>query len=393
MGTGNGKPTVAIYVRYFLSPSETFVYRQLQGISDAFHPIVLTTEVRNPELFPFDEIHARNKTFVDKVQARAQGFFTGQFSVLATAQRKHFTRVLASRQARLIHAHFGHYGLDVLPLASALGMPLLVTLHGHDASVLLRNATYVRNLRELVEHAHVITVSHNMVDRLAGVGVHPRRLRVHYIGVPIGDFAFVERKPVRDKLREGELVRFLQVSNFVKKKGHEYTVRAFARYLPKHPASELVLAGDGPCRPEIEQLCRELGVDDHVRFTGTVAKDRVRELMAEADVFVHHSVTPEDGSMEGLPTVLMEAMATGLVCISSWHSGIPELIDDGVNGFLVHERDVDGYVERLEALAEVEPDLPARARGKVENQFDMAQQNAELQAIYEEIVAARGEIA
>lgn len=380
------KQVVALYARYFLSPSETFVYRQLKGISPVFDPIVLTAVVQNPDLYPFERLYAKSKGLPGKVIARLERMLTGRFSVITPAQRRYWTGVLAGNRARLIHAHFGHFGLDMLGVARSLGIPLLVTFHGMDASWLLKNASYARGLAKLFDYAHVITISQNMVQRLEPYGLDGSRADVHYIGVPVDDFEYVERAPVAGKVASGEPVEFLQVSNFVEKKGHRYTIEAFARHLASYPDHNLVLAGDGPLRNEAETLCRKKGIADRVAFVGRVVKTEINKLMRSADVFLHHSVTAENGDMEGIPTVIMEAMSTGLVVVSTVHSGIPELIDDGIDGYLVGERDVDAYVGKLDGLADCDPVLPGRARAKIEDKFNMSVQNAKLAKIYEKVI-------
>jgi glycosyltransferase involved in cell wall biosynthesis len=225
-----------------------------------------------------------------------------------------------------------------------------------------------------------------MVDRLREVGVEARRLHVHYIGVPVEDFDYVERRPIANKIEAGEKLRFLQISNFVEVKGHRYTVDAFARFTERVPNCELVFGGDGPLRQEIENLCAARGIVGKVHFTGTIAKEDVIRYMQEADVFLQHSVTLDNGCKEGLPTVLMEAMSTGLIVVATRHSGIPELIEDGVDGLLVEERDVEGYAQRLYSLAEQPADMGRRARSKVESTFNMAVQNARLIEIYQQTI-------
>jgi glycosyltransferase involved in cell wall biosynthesis len=294
--------------------------------------------------------------------------------------------VLSDERARIVHAHFGHFGLDMLPVARALGIPLLVTFHGFDASKLLRDPRYAKDLTRLFEYAHALTVSRDMAARLTPFGLRSDRSAVHYIGAPVEDFAFVERTPIAEKIKRGEPLTFLQVSNFVEKKGHRYTVEAFARHMRDRPMDRLVLAGDGPLRRSVEAACESLGIRAGVDFPGRVVKNRVAELMREADAFVHHSVTAADGDMEGLPTVLMEAMATGLVVVSTRHSGIPELVEDGVDGFLAGERDVDEYAAKLRALASADAAMGRRARQKIEEKFNMSKQNALLREIYKRLI-------
>jgi glycosyltransferase involved in cell wall biosynthesis len=386
MSADPGKPSVAVYLRHYLSPSETFVYRQLQGVVPAFEPIVLTANPSHLDRFPTDPLYVGGKGFVGKVFARMKQMATGRYTCLTPAQTRCYGDALRRNNVRLIHAHFGHFALDLLPLARSENIPMLVTFHGYDASILLSNKTYLRDLTGLVDYAQVIMVSHNMVERLREAGIEARRLHVHYIGVPIEDFDYVERRAIAHKIADGEKLRFLQVSNFVEVKGHRYTVDAFARLAAQVPNCELVFGGDGPLRQEIEALCAAKGIADKVRFAGTIAKEDVIRLMHESDVFLQHSVTLANGCKEGLPTVLMEAMSTGLIVVATRHSGIPELVEDGVDGLLVEERDVEGYTKRLQSLAALPADMSRRAREKVESTFNMTAQNARLIEIYQQTI-------
>jgi glycosyltransferase involved in cell wall biosynthesis len=380
------KPVVALYLRYYLSPSETFVYRQLEGVSARFDPLVLTAHVSNLDLFPTERVFARGKNFLDRFGGRLARIATGGYSTATRAQREFWKSTLADHGATLIHAHFGHFALDVLPVAKSLDVPLLVTFHGFDASSLLRDTRYTRDLSGLFAYARVITVSEDMARRLEPFGLDRDRLDIHYIGVPVDNFDFVDRRPVSEKIAEEQEVRFLQVSNFVEKKGHRYTVEAFSNYVKTHPRARLTLAGDGPLKGRIEAMCGELDISGCVEFTGRVNSAEVAELMRAADVFVHHSVTGANGDMEGLPTVLMEAMSTGLPVISTRHSGIPELVDDGVNGLLVDEGDVEAYTAALESLHAANRDMGRRARETVDEKFNMAVQNARLGDIYQKVI-------
>jgi glycosyltransferase involved in cell wall biosynthesis len=382
------KPVIAIYVRYYLAASETFIYRQLQGVRPAFDPMVIAAHLSHQDMFPTDPVFARGKTFPEKVYGRLAGLASGRYAWAAAGQRSYWRRQLTERGARLIHAHFGHFALDVLPIATDLGIPLVVTFHGMDASVVLNDKRYLRALPKLVDYAHVITVSHNMAERLRAIGIHPRKLLVHYIGAPVEDFPYVERLNVAEKIARHAKIRFLQVANFIEVKGHRYTLEAFARYVAKGRDAELVLAGDGPLRGELASLCDALGIRDRVRFPGRISKAEVIAHMAEADAFLQHSVSLPDGQREGLPTVLMEAMSTGLPVISTRHSGIPELVEDGVDGFLVEERDVDAYVSRMESLESLGPELGRRARAKVERTFNLSVQNGKLIELYRRIIDA-----
>lgn len=383
VSAGQIRPTIGVYVPYFLTISMTFVYRQLLGVSEDFYPIVLTQETDHEDVFPFaNPILRRRPRWYEKPWLRLETGLHGKFIALTPSQRRAWRREIARLDVRLLHAHFGPGGLSALPLARSSGIPLLVTFHGYDASLLLRNEKYLKGLQGLFDYAHVVTVSRDMADRLVSLGADPDRTTTHYIGIPTDRFRPVDRPLPRTKVAEGDTLRFLQVSNFVEKKGHEYTVRAFSEFLDSYPDATLTLAGDGPLRARIQSLCNQMKIDDRVHFVGKVDESRVIPLMESADVFLHHSVTTEAGDMEGIPTVIMEAMATGLPVVSTYHSGIPELVEHEHSGLLVAERNVRAYVDALRQVVQTSTPLGLNAVDRVRNRFDISRQNAELCSIY-----------
>ncbi len=201
-------------------------------------------------------------------------------------------------------------------------------------------------------------------------------------GIPVDSFNYVKRGSLKSKFSNKELITFLQVSNFVEKKGHLYTIQAFQRFLMYYPNAKLLLAGDGFLRQSMQNLCQTLGINENVQFVGLVDENGVRELFREADVFLHHSVTSSAGDMEGIPTVIMEAMATGLPVISTYHSGIPELITNNVNGLLVKERDVESYFDTLLKLENCPKDIGEKAREKVVQDFNLEIETQKLFDLY-----------
>ncbi len=114
---------------------------------------------------------------------------------------------------------------------------------------------------------------------------------------------------------------------------------------------------------------------------------RVKELMKQADIFVHHSITASNGDQEGIPNVIMEAMATGLPIISTYHAGIPELITDEFNGYLVEEKDSEEYAKKIrKLLTEDISFIPLNARKTIEEKFNLKKQQIKLNSIYEELL-------
>lgn len=369
----------------------TFIYRQLKGLDGKFKLLVLANKLNNIDVFPWKYIYSKPKTsYIDKAKYKLYRIFKSKYVVLSKKQYNYYRNVLTNENVKLVHAHFGPSGLEILPLVKELGIPLLVTFHGYDASTLLQNKNYVKQLKELFDYAYIIAVSKNIRDKLIQYGADPSRLIVHYIGVPLQDFKFYRRKALNEKARNNELIYFLQVSNFVEKKGHKYTIRAFKEFIDFYPNSKLILSGDGPLRSSIEDLCNKLNLNHYVEFVGKVTKPKVINLMKKADVFLHHSVTAENGDQEGIPTAIMEAMGTGLTVVSTYHSGIPELIKDGNNGFLVFEKDIKGYVEKLKRILNTDNSIRENAYYYVNKYFNLDTQNKKLESFYKQIINLKG---
>jgi glycosyltransferase involved in cell wall biosynthesis len=137
----------------------------------------------------------------------------------------------------------------------------------------------------------------------------------------------------------------------------------------------------------VAETIERQGLQHHIHLLGFVPNEKVRELMRTSDVLLVASRTATNGDEEGLPTVLIEAAATGLPIVATDHAGAGELVEDGVSGSLVAEGAPHQLAERLIALAE-NPVLRQRfataARGKVEHEFDLADAVARLEAIYDE---------
>ena len=111
-------------------------------------------------------------------------------------------------------------------------------------------------------------------------------------------------------------------------------------------------------RGKLQQLIHDLGVTRAVKLLGWKQQGEILESFYQAHLFLAPSVTAKDGDQEGTPTVLLQAMATGLPVVSTVHSGIPEMVQDGVSGFLVPERDVDALTEKVAYLIEHPEILP-----------------------------------
>lgn len=380
------KPKVAIYTDY-LPLSMTFIYRQLLGVQDEFSPIILAPTLTNLDIFPFSPIFYEPKTqnLFPKIIRKLYAILSNEAITLSFNQANTWQKLLSTIQPRLIHAHFGPSGLQMLPLARSLEIPLLVTFHGYDVSALIRKKPYRNQLQEMFAYSYNIAISNTMKEQLLNLGANPEKTYMHYIGVPLELFTFQKRDTLSKKIKNNETISFLQISNFVEKKGHRYTIDAFSNIIQHYPNCKLVLAGDGLLRPKIETLVKAKKIQDKVLFLGRVTTKEVIPLMHHADIFLHHSVTASDGSQEGIPTVLMEAMGTGLPVFSTYHAGISELIEDEKTGYLSPEKDIQHFTRNILKFINGSYHPGKNASNAVHKRFNMAIQNHRLKQIYREI--------
>ncbi len=170
------------------------------------------------------------------------------------------------------------------------------------------------------------------------------------------------------------------VGRLVPAKGQQVLLAAVARMRRRGQALQLRLIGDGPDRKALEASARALDIEDVVIFEGAVNQDRIRDLYAKADVFALASFA------EGIPVVLMEAMAMEIPCVATWITGIPELIRDSIDGLLVPPSDIDGLASAITRLMddeELRDQLGRAGRRRVMDKYDLARNMARLADVFD----------
>ena len=258
-------------------------------------------------------------------------------------------RALDGRGIRHVHAHFANVASDVALLGAALGGPgwsWSFTMHGPTE---FDDVTAYR-LREKVRDARFVACigdyCRSQLMKLVEPELWPK-LSIVRCGVDAARFV-----PV-DRTGRGGPLQLLCLGRLVPDKGQGVLVEAVAQLVERGIDVRLTLAGDGPDRAALERRVRDLGLADAVRFVGAVGQDRVLELYAEADVFCLASFA------EGIPVVLMEAMARGLPVVTTRIMGVPELVLDGSTGLLVAPGRAAPLATAIETLA-ADPDRRAR---------------------------------
>ncbi|MCA9406994.1 MAG: glycosyltransferase, partial [Candidatus Omnitrophica bacterium] len=187
---------------------------------------------------------------------------------------------------------------------------------------------------------YVLPISNYWKNRLIELGCPEGKIYVHHMGINVDEFQSVERK-------ERDVFSVLTVGRMVEKKGHVFALYAMKKVVEKVKSVEYLIVGDGPLEEELKKLVDTLELQSHVKFLGSVTSEIVLKLCQNTDLFLLPSVVAKDGDSEGIPVVLMEAMAMNLPIVSSIHTGIPELVKDGISGYLVPEKDVQGLADRI----------------------------------------------
>ncbi len=274
----------------------------------------------------------------------------------------------------VLHCHFGTRAHLAAALRS-LGLvdaKIITTFHGFDLSAHLKRKG--RNHYQLLFRfgSLFLPISETWARTLRELGCDPSRTQVHRVGV---DCALNEFRERRLDPRANAPVKLISVGRLVEKKGHAYTLRALAHLRQARPELSVTLdiVGDGELTDALKGEAAALRIDDIVRFHGGLPHAQTLALLEEAEIFILPSVTAGDGDMEGIPVSLMEAMARGMPVISTYHSGIPELVEDGVSGFLVPERDVAalaGAIARTIDSAPRWPEIGRAGRRTVEDNFN-----------------------
>lgn len=268
----------------------------------------------------------------------------------ALAARREVRRRLRERRFDLVHAHW--IVPNGLVAAAAFGKtPLAIGLHGSD--VFLAEKPGVRSLaRWALSRSRLLTgCSPELVDRVRALGFPAERSRVIPYGVDVTAFS---PAPDRRAIWRGKLgvpddaPLLLGVGRMATKKGFQVLIEILPRLLSGYPELRLVLAGGGDLLAGFKAAAAPW--PDRVFFPGSVLRDTLPDLYRAADLFVLPAVHDSKGNVDGLPNVILEAMASGLPVVASGISGIPLAVEDGRTGLLVPEKDPETLLSALGRL-------------------------------------------
>ncbi|MEM8778271.1 MAG: glycosyltransferase, partial [Cyanobacteria bacterium P01_G01_bin.49] len=220
--------------------------------------------------------------------------------------------------------------------------------------------------------------------RIINLGCDPNLIYVLRSGLNCQQFEFKPRH-----LQVGEKIRIATTGRLVEKKGIEYSIRAVAKQAKQTPNLEYIIIGDGELRESFEQLINQLDVQQMIKLVGWKNETEIKEILDQSHIFIAPSITAKDGNQDAPINVLKEAMAMGLPVISTYHGGIPELVQEGVSGYLVPERNVDALADKLSELIQHPErwnEMGKAGRTYVEKHYDLDPLNDTLVEIYQQVI-------
>lgn len=289
----------------------------------------------------------------------------------------HCARLVRDMGVTHVHAGMSRYAATyAMVIAQLTGLPYSFTMHGPKS--FMGGAMQARKIRQAAFVTTISRYNRNLLARFAD-SRGMEKVHVIHVGIELGKFPFREPRGGHDVPSPGREWRVLSVARMDRDKGLGYLIRAVAALAEKIPGISLALVGEGPEKRALEALAASLGIERRMRFTGPLEHDEVIREYTEADAFVLPSF------WEGIPVVLIEAMAVGVPVVATNITGIPELVTHGESGFLVPTADSEAIGRALLALYD-DPELAKRfalrGREKIEREFSIEARAQRLRSLF-----------
>lgn len=251
---------------------------------------------------------------------------------------------LKAQKVDVLLAEYGPTGVAMVDVCKRLDIPLIVHFHGFDAYHYKTIRDYrIRYNKMFTKAKAIIAVSQDMKKELIKLGADEEKVFINPYGVDVNKFS--------NASPENSSPLFIAVGRLTAKKSPMNTIKAFSIVLKECPDAQLIVVGDGEMRDECETLIKKLGISQNVQLQGAQSHDYIAKLLKNARAFVQHSMRSEDGDSEGMPNTILEASASGLPVISTYHAGIKEAVQHENTGYLVQEGDVNAMALYMIKLA------------------------------------------
>jgi colanic acid/amylovoran biosynthesis glycosyltransferase len=365
---------IAFLVNNFPSLSETFIQNQIIGVIERGHDVTIfagrprsalkiPVELKKYNLLertiypqiPKNKIFRLWKGLIHVVRfilinplpiLKSLNIFRYKTKATSLTLLYQIIPFLENNSYDIIHCQFGVLGLKGLCIKQILGgtTKLVTSFRGYDASVRFQDEPGFYD--ELFREGDLfIPVSQSLKNRIVLKGCSRKKIIVLHSGINCEKLTFSERNQ-----SSGEPTKVITLARLVEKKGICNGIKAIAQVVKTGRYVNYVVVGDGKLKCKLELLIKELNVESHVQLLGWRNYEEAISLLQNSHIMLAPSITAANGDQEGIPNAIKEAMAMGLPVISTIHGGIPELVEDGISGFLVKEGDIDALTYRLSYL-------------------------------------------
>ena len=390
------RPLVISLCGTYLKKEMQSIYRQIAGLK-RFRTAVLAEKVSNPDLFPFEPVIEMER----RQRPRPRGNFLLRFwykhvikqwpprrPIVKEVVNFHPYNLLElTRELKpdLVHVYYGHKAVKHIWMLMESQVPFVISFHGVDVVKFIEEKYYLEKLRIAFKEAEIVMArSQSLLDRLRDLGCPEEKLRMNRTPIPLDGIRHFERTPP-----ENGQWRLIQACRLIPKKGIFTVLDALPKVLRKYPSMKYLLAGIGPSREEIAEAVRVRGLSENVEMLGWLDQKKLRKSYEDSHIFLHPSQLTQEQDQEGVPNSMLEAMASGLPVVATYHGGIPEAVTSGSDGLLVPERSPE---ELGDALLQMmgDPDLLAstsrEAARSVRANFGFDTQIANLETLYQEAI-------
>lgn len=341
----------------FPALTQTFVLNQITGMIDRGHDITILALGQDKQAFENERMHSD----------------IYDYNLLNKVYYNHLPS--DKRNFDLILCEFGHLGNIFLKMRDEWGVTgkILTFFRGRDLNALGSQRYYHKLFNK---GDYFLPVCHFFRRKLIRLGCKEEKIFVLHSAIDVEKFPYQEKK-----IPKNGNVKIVTTSRLVPKKGTEYAIKAVARLLRMYPHIQYTIIGGGPLQKRLQKIIDTYHAEKNIHLVGWKSQEEVAQLLKESHIFILPSVTASDGDKEGIPNALKEAMALGLPVISTYHSGIPELVINRKNGFLVPEKNVTHLMSRLEFLIthpQVWSKMGKLGRKMIENEFEKERLNDKL---------------
>lgn len=277
-------------------------------------------------------------------------------------------------KADILYCQFGHIGKELLELKSFHNFKAKVAVCFRGAD--LKPFTLVFQNADII-----LPVCEYFKQELIKYGCPADKILVHHSAIDFSKYTYKPKKNVNI-----DQITIISIGRLNSKKGFQYLIEAVDIVKQKYPFIKCLIFGEGEQEEALRKKILQKGLEQNVFFKGYVDHHKVPTILQEADIFALSSCTISNKNIkEGIPNVLMEAMAVGVPVISTFHSGIPELIEDTKTGFLAPERDPAAFAQKIIYLIEHQefwPKITAKAQKKVFKEHNKDKQNKKILKVF-----------